>query len=102
MARPIETAYGPLPAVAGWLRANGVDLCDVPIDADIVIEPMTLDGARCIRYTHLVREDGRIRYDPLRGGPEVTLGFAPLSVEPPENVHVRDLSKDQSDPPGSV
>jgi hypothetical protein len=98
VARPLQTPYGPVTAVADWLRANGIDPGDVPIDADITIELMTLGGGRCIRYTRFVREDGRIRRDPDGDGPELAEGIAPLTVEPPEDVHVEDLSKDQSNP----
>ncbi|MFG2699544.1 hypothetical protein [Streptomyces sp. NPDC048386] len=94
MAVPYETAYGPLTAVADWLRANGIDPADVPIDASIGIERLTYAGARCIRYTALLRsEEGRPYVDPATGRAAEEERIELLTVDPPENVQVRDASE---------
>ncbi|MER6834259.1 hypothetical protein ACFWHF_12070 [Streptomyces griseoincarnatus] len=80
------TAYGPREAVADWLRANDIDPCDVPLDAHISIEPLTLGGDRCIRYTAVVRDEGHVRYDPQRRGPASEQRIAVLKADPPADV----------------
>ena len=90
MARPIETAYGPLPAVADWLRANGIDPGDVPLDANLSIEEAT--EGRVVRFDAVVREAGGIVYDPAARGPRIETKTTPLMVEPPADVQVTALT----------
>ncbi|MGW1796937.1 hypothetical protein ACWCQN_13220 [Streptomyces sp. NPDC001984] len=92
MPVPVETPYGPVTAVADWLRANDIDPNDVPIDGPITIEPLTMGGARCIRYAALLRnERGRHYEDPGTGDVAREERIQPLKVEPPENVQVTGL-----------
>ncbi|MGW3416473.1 hypothetical protein [Streptomyces phaeochromogenes] len=88
MPVPQGTAYGPVSAVAEWLRANDVDPDDVPIEGPIAIECDPLEG-RSIRYAAMVRSnEGRILHDSQTDGPKVEERTAPLQVEPPANVQV--------------
>ncbi|MGW3651888.1 hypothetical protein [Streptomyces sp. NPDC000878] len=83
MPVPYETAYGPITAVAEWLRANDIDPNDVAHEG-----PITIDG-QCIRYAALLRnEDGHRYVDQATGGAAREERTAPLKVEPPENVQV--------------
>ncbi|MGJ5897977.1 hypothetical protein ACSCBZ_39425 [Streptomyces niveiscabiei] len=83
MDKPIETPFGPMDAVANWLRANGIDPCDVPIHG-----PITIDQGR-IRYAaHLRNEAGRKYVDETTGDVAQEERTAPLKVEPPANVQV--------------
>jgi hypothetical protein len=52
-----ETVHGPLHTVVEWLRTNGIDPADVPVDSDISIEPEPLGGDRRIRYSALLRNE---------------------------------------------
>jgi hypothetical protein len=84
-----ETAYGPISAVAEWLRANGIDPADVPVDARLVIERDTLGGHRHIRYTALLRNElGHLHHDSVTGREAAEERTVRLRVEPPENVRV--------------
>ncbi|MDX3162157.1 hypothetical protein PV369_43075, partial [Streptomyces scabiei] len=66
------------------LQANGIDPCDVPVDEDIVIEPLTLGGDRAIRYTaHLRNADGRKYLDEATGEAAQEERVVPLVVDPP-------------------
>lgn len=77
MPVPAETPYGPIAAVAEWLRANGIDPDDVPIEGPITIE----QGH--IHYTALLRnEDGHRYQDPGTGDAAREERTAPLTVEP--------------------
>lgn len=83
MPVPYETAYGPIAAVADWLRANDIDPNDVPIEGPITIE----QGH--IRYAALLRnEDGHRYVDESTGDAAREEQTAPLKVEPPANVQV--------------
>ena len=86
MPKPIETPFGPMDAVADWLRANGIEPTDVPING-----PIAIDG-QCIRYTALLRnEDGRHYVDPETGDVACEERTAQLTVEPTANMQVRDV-----------
>lgn len=90
MPVPMQTPYGPVDALADWLRANDVEPGDVPMDSSITIERETIDGAWCIRYVALVRnEAGRIYLDGDTGRPAEEERTAILNVDPPENIQVR-------------
>lgn len=89
MPVPYETAYGPIAAVAEWLRANDIDPNDVPINGPITIERDTASDGTRIRYTAVVRTEGvGVQYDARRRGPKVEDRTVPLKVEPPANVQV--------------
>ncbi|MEW2167945.1 hypothetical protein AB0912_33850 [Streptomyces sp. NPDC007084] len=65
MPRLEGTGHGPVGAVADWLRANGIDPIDVPVDSRISIEPGVSADDRRIRYTDLLRNElGHLRHDP--------------------------------------
>ncbi|MFF8910177.1 hypothetical protein [Streptomyces olivaceoviridis] len=84
-----ETAYGPVDAVASWLRANDINPNDVPINGHIAIELETIGGARCIRYTALLRnEQGYHYHDPETDQAAQEERTTPLKAEPPETVRV--------------
>lgn len=84
MARPVETPFGPMGAVADWLRANDIDPSDVPIEGPIAVE----QGH--IRYTaHLRNEDGHKYVDQTTGDVAQEDRTTLLKVEPPANVRVR-------------
>lgn len=83
MARETETVYGPVTAVAEWLRANDIDPSDVPFEGPIAIK----QGH--IRYAALLRnEDGHRYVDEATGDAAWAQLTAPLRVEPPANVQV--------------
>jgi hypothetical protein len=87
---PATCAYGPVKAVSDWLRANRIDPCDVPIDAEIVIERETTGGGWCIRYTALLRNsDGCLYDDPATDEAARGERTALLVADPPENVQVK-------------
>jgi hypothetical protein len=83
MPIPIETPYGPVEAVADWLRANDIDPNDVPIEG-----PIAIKGGR-IEYAALLRNKASRHYmdeathEAAREG-RTTL----LKVEPPTSVQV--------------
>ena len=85
----METPFGPREAVASWLRANGIDPDDVPIDGPIAIERESTEGPWSIRYAALLRKDGQRYLDEATGGPAQELRTVPLKIEPPENMQVR-------------
>ena len=93
MPVPVETPYGPLDAVADWLRANDIDPNDVPINGPIAIDEATADRGRLIRYTAMLRnEAGRHYADESTGDVAQEERVVPLAVEPPANVQVRDVN----------
>ncbi|WP_307621697.1 hypothetical protein [Streptomyces sp. V3I7] len=70
--------------MADWLRANGIDPRDVPIEGPIAIE----HGR--IRYAALLHDEAGRRYqDPSTGHAAREVRSAPLVVEPPASVQVR-------------
>jgi hypothetical protein len=79
----LHIAQGRVPAVQEWLRANGIEPDDVPVDADMTIED-TPDG-RVIHYVANLRNDeGRVQADPFHDGKTLREQRAvPLVVEPP-------------------
>jgi hypothetical protein len=84
-----ETVHGPLHTVVEWLRTNGIDPADVPVDSDISIEPEPLGGDRRIRYSALLRNElGHLHHDPATGRAAVEDRSVPPVVEPPENVKI--------------
>jgi hypothetical protein len=92
MPIPIDTAYGPVAAVAEWLRANDIDPDDVPFNASISIERLTYGGDWWIRCTCLLRNAEGHRYaDPSTLDVAQEERIVPLKVEPPANVQVRGL-----------
>ncbi|MFE9687985.1 hypothetical protein [Streptomyces sp. NPDC006285] len=89
-----ETVHGPVHAVAEWLRANGIDPQDVPIDSDITIGTEPFGGARHIRYSALLRNElGHLHHDPATGRAAVEARTALLVVEAPENVKIAEESR---------
>jgi hypothetical protein len=87
MPKLTETPYGPVDAVADWLRANDIDPRDVPVEG-----PIAIDQGH-IRYTVLLRnEDGHLYRDPVTDDAAREERTAALKVEPPENVQVRSES----------
>ncbi|MEH0623467.1 hypothetical protein QBA57_39640 [Streptomyces scabiei] len=81
---PVVACSERLPELRTWLQANGIDPCDVPVDEDIVIEPLTLGGDRAIRYTaHLRNADGRKYLDEATGEAAQEKRVVPLVVDPP-------------------
>ncbi|NEA61351.1 hypothetical protein [Streptomyces sp. SID12488] len=89
MARPIATPFGPMDAVADWLRANDIDVTVVPIDGPIAIEPDTDGCGRRIRYAaHLRNEQGRKYVDETTGDVAQEERTTPLKIDPPANVQV--------------
>ncbi|MFE9764627.1 hypothetical protein ACFYPC_08870 [Streptomyces sp. NPDC005808] len=84
-----ETAYGPIAAVAEWLRANDIDPSDVPIDGSISIEPGAYSGERRIRYSAVLRNaQGYCYRDPATDQAAREERTASLKAEPPANVQV--------------
>ena len=78
MPVPIETPYGPVTEVAEWLRANGINPDDVPIEG-----PITIDDGQRIRYAALLRNETGHRYvDPATGEAAREERTAPLKVRP--------------------
>ncbi|MFD4569371.1 hypothetical protein ACFWOX_34040 [Streptomyces sp. NPDC058467] len=91
MPVPIETPFGPLAAVADWLRANGIDPDDVPLEGPIAIERDRL-GKWSIRYAALLRNEAGHRYvDPATDDAAREERTTPLKVDPPANVQVTSL-----------
>ncbi|MEV0963273.1 hypothetical protein AB0J25_11905 [Streptomyces sp. NPDC049910] len=83
MANPSQTPYGPRDAVADWLRANGIDPGDVPIEGPIAIKDDS------IQYAALLRDEaGHVYADPATGDAACEQRTAPLTVQPPTNVQV--------------
>lgn len=77
MPKAIETPYGPMEAVADWLRANDIEPTDVPIEGPIAIE----HGH--IKYGALLRNrDGRHYVDPETGDAAREERTTLLKVEP--------------------
>lgn len=67
-----------------WLRANCIDPADVTVGEQIVVEPLTLGGARAIRHTVLLRNaEGRRYVDEATGDAAQEERVVPLVVEPP-------------------
>jgi hypothetical protein len=78
-----ETPYGPVDAVARWLRDNDIDPNVVPIQGPITIE----QGH--VRYAALLRNEAGYHYlDPSTGEAAREDRTAPLKVAPPANVQV--------------
>ncbi|MFM9604261.1 hypothetical protein [Streptomyces turgidiscabies] len=93
MPVPVETPYGPMDAVADWMRANDIDPNDVPIDSPISIEPDTAGGDSRIRYTaHLRNEQGRKYVEETTGDVAQEERTTPLKAKPPANVQVTGLN----------
>lgn len=93
MAYLVETPYGPVAAVADWLRANDIDPNDVPIEGPITIETEASVRGWSIRYVaHLRNEQGRKYVDETTGEVAQEQRTAPLKVAPPENVQVTGLN----------
>ena len=84
MPKLVVTPYGPVDAVAGWLRANDIDPSDVPIDGPITIEQGHIHYAALLR-----NEDGHRYVDESTGDVAWGNQTAPLKVDPPANVQVR-------------
>jgi hypothetical protein len=94
---PVVACSERLPELRAWLRANGIDPGDVPIDEDIVIEretydvtthdsvdPLTVDGDRMIRYTAYLRDADGCKYlDEDTGEAAQEERVVPLVVDPP-------------------
>ena len=67
-----------------WLRANCIDPAEVTVREAIVVEPLTLGGARAIRHTVLLRNaDGHRYVDEATGDAAQEERVVPLVVEPP-------------------
>ena len=67
-----------------WLQANGIDPADVPIHANISIEPTKPRGAHLIRYTVYLRDtSGRKYQDPATHDAAQEERTVPLLVQPP-------------------
>lgn len=67
-----------------WLHANGIDPDDVPISAEIAIEPASRKGARLIRHTVFLRDEtGHGYLDPSTGDTAQEERTVPLVVAPP-------------------
>lgn len=76
-------AEGRVEAVQAWVRANGIDPNDVPVDPPLTIESSG-GGVPVIRYTALLRnENGRPYPDPDTGDAAAEERTVPLVVEPP-------------------
>jgi hypothetical protein len=83
VAREVETGYGPRTAVADWLRANGIDPNDVPIEG-----PITIEHGR-IHYAALLRNETGHRYqDPNTGDAAREERTALLKAEPPMSLQI--------------
>lgn len=79
-----ETPYGPRAAVAAWLRANGINPDDVPVEG-----PITIDEQQ-IRYTAMLRnETGHHYVDDSTGEAAREARTAPLATEPPADVRIK-------------
>jgi hypothetical protein len=83
MDKPVLTPFGPMDAVADWLRANDIDPCDVPIHG-----PITIGHERIQYAAHLRNEAGRKYVDETTGDVAQEKRTAPLKVEPPANAQV--------------
>lgn len=83
MLEPIPTPFGPMDAVADWLRANGIDPCDVPIHG-----PIAIDQGRIRYVAYLRNEAGRKYVDETTGDVAQEERATLLKVEPPANVQV--------------
>lgn len=71
-----------------WLRANGIAPDDVPISAEISIEPFTLGGDRAIRYTAYLRNaEGHKYHDEDIGDAAQEERITPLVTDPPAAWH---------------
>lgn len=82
MAKPIDTPFGPMGAVANWLRANDIDPSDVPIEGPISIERDPLEG-RSIRYAAMLRNQEGFHYaDRATGAAAREERTVPLKAEP--------------------
>lgn len=79
----LHVAEGRDRALRDWVRANGLNPNEIPINADMTIED-TPDG-RVIRYTaYTLSSSGAKLADPVRSGEALTEERAvPLVVEPP-------------------
>jgi hypothetical protein len=67
-----------------WLHANGIDPDDVPINAEISIEPTKPKGAQLIRYTVYLRDtNGRKYCGPATDDAAQEERTVPLLVQPP-------------------
>ena len=94
MPVPVETPYGPMEAVADWLRANDIDPNDVPINGPISIEHEVTSGDRRIRYAAMLRnEAGRHYLDEGTRAVAQEDHTAPLKIEPPANVQVTGMNR---------
>jgi len=83
MPRLTETPFGPVDAVADWLRANDIDPNDVPIGG-----PLAVEGGR-IHYAALLRNEAGHRYvNESTGDAAREERTAPLKIKPPANVQV--------------
>lgn len=86
MPKPIETPFGPMDAVADWLRVNGIDPSDVPIAG-----PITITRGR-IHYDALLCNGAGRRYrDQATDDAARAPRWALLKVAPPPNVQVTAL-----------
>ncbi|QFZ75089.1 hypothetical protein GFH48_19065 [Streptomyces fagopyri] len=87
MAKLVETPFGPRDAVAAWLRANGVDPSDVPIEGPITItrDRIHYDAMLCNGTGHRYVAPGT---DDVATAPR----WAVLKVAPPANVQVTALA----------
>ncbi|MGW0914663.1 hypothetical protein ACWD1Z_23340 [Streptomyces sp. NPDC002784] len=89
MPVPIETPFGPMDAVADWLRANDVEPNDVPIEGPITIE----EGH--IRYAALLRNEAGRRYvDESTGEAAREERTVQLKIDPPENVQIKAMESE--------
>lgn len=81
---PDITVNGQREELCAWLRANGITPEDVPISAEISIEPLTLGGGRAIRHTVYLRDaDGRKYLDETGDEAAQEERLVPLVTEPP-------------------
>lgn len=68
-----------------WLHANGIDPDDVPIHAEITIEPASRKGTQLIRHTaYLTCDHGHKYYDPATGDAAQEERTVPLVIPPPD------------------
>lgn len=87
MPKQADTPFGLRDYVAAWLRANGIDPSDVPIEGPIVI---TRDR---IHYDALLRNGtGHCYVDPVTNDAARAARWARLLVAPPSNVQVPALT----------
>lgn len=91
---PVVACSERLPELRAWLTANGIEPCDVPVDEDITIEPLTLGGDRGICFTaHLRNADGCKYRDEATGEAAQEERIVPLVVDPP--LHWREKENDR-------